>query len=232
MITTPVDNSGSRVVDEWQGKQRLIEAGIDVPAGQLIDIDVGDELLENLSYPVVLKAVSASLPHKSEAGAVSVNLQNAQQLRSAIESMRKSIAQTQPGMKIEKLLVESMVEDVVAELMVGVNTDPQFGQLLVIASGGVLVELTRDAKTLLLPTDIERIRAALQELKCFKLLQGFRGRKGVDIEMVVDSIHALARFAEAHQATLLEMDINPLMVMPSTAFMRWPSLPKRIRLRC
>jgi acyl-CoA synthetase (NDP forming) len=214
MITTPVDNSGSRVVDEWQGKQRLIEAGIDVPAGQLIDIDVGDELLENLSYPVVLKAVSASLPHKSEAGAVSVNLQNAQQLGSAIDSMRKSIAQTQPDMKIEILLVESMVEDVVAELMVGVNTDPQFGQLLVIASGGVLVELTRDAKTLLLPTDIEQIRAALQELKCFKLLQGFRERKGVDIEMVVDSIHALARFAEAHQATLLEMDINPLMVTP------------------
>jgi succinyl-CoA synthetase beta subunit len=117
-------------------------------------------------------------------------------------------------MKIEILLVESMVEDVVAELMVGVNTDPQFGQLLVIASGGVLVELTRDAKTLLLPTDIEQIRAALQELKCFKLLQGFRERKGVDIEMVVDSIHALAKFAEAHQATLLEMDINPLMVTP------------------
>jgi succinyl-CoA synthetase beta subunit len=98
--------------------------------------------------------------------------------------------------------------------MVGVNTDPQFGQLLVIASGGVLVELIRDAKTLLLPTDIEQIRAALQELKCFKLLQGFRERKGVDIEMVVDSIHALAKFAEAHQATLLEMDINPLMVTP------------------
>jgi succinyl-CoA synthetase beta subunit len=163
---------------------------------------------------VVLKAVSADLPHKSEAGAVSVNLQNAQQLRSAIGVMRKSIAQTQPDLKIDKLLVESMIEDVVAELMVGINTDPQFGQLLVIASGGVLVELTRDAKTLLLPTDAAQIRAALEALKCFKLLQGFRGRAGVDIEMVVDRIHALARFAEAHQSTLLEMDINPLMVTP------------------
>jgi len=212
MITTPVDDSGTRVVDEWQGKQRLIDADIDVPGGQLIDADASDELLESLSYPVVLKAVSADLPHKSEASAVSVNLQNAQQLRSAISAMRKSVAQTRPDLEIEKLLVESMVEDVVAELMVGVNTDPQFGQLLVIASGGVLVELTRDAKTLLLPTDIAQIRAALQELKCFKMLQGFRGGEGVDIEMVVDSIHALARFAEAHQATLLEMDINPLMV--------------------
>jgi succinyl-CoA synthetase beta subunit len=158
--------------------------------------------------------VCVDLPHKSEAGAVSINLQNAQQLRAAIEAMQESIAQVMPDLKIEQLLVESMIEDVVAELMIGINTDPQFGQLLVIASGGVLVELTRDAKTLLLPTSRVQIQIALEELKCFKLLQGFRGKAGADIALVVDSIYALARFAEAHQATLLEMDINPLMVTP------------------
>jgi acyl-CoA synthetase (NDP forming) len=214
MIETPANESNTRVVDEWQGKQRLIAAGVDVPQGQLIDIGASDEPLEGLRYPVVLKAVSADLPHKTEAGAVRVNLQNARQLRSAIEAMRKSIARVAPDLKIEQLLVESMIEGVVAELMVGINTDPQFGQLLVIASGGVLVELTRDAKTLLLPTDAAQIRAALEALKCFKLLQGFRGRAGVDIEMVVERIHALTRFAEAHQSTLLEMDVNPLMVTP------------------
>ena len=193
MIKTPANESTTRVVDEWQGKQRLIDAGIEVPAGQLIDIDASDEVLEGLRYPVVLKAVSADLPHKSEAGAVRINLQNAQQLRSAIEAMRKSIAQVLPELEIEQLLVESMIEDVVAELMVGINTDPQFGQLLVIASGGVLVELTRDAKTLLLPADAAQIRAALEELKCFKLLQGFRGRAGVDIELVVDSIRCIGQ---------------------------------------
>ena len=213
-IKTPVDDADTRVVDEWQGKQRLVDAGIDVPTGQLIDIDASDELLEGLHYPVVLKVVSADLPHKSEAGAVRINLQNAQQLRSAIDTMRQSISQMLPELKIEQLLVESMIEDVIAELMVGINTDPQFGQLLVIASGGVLVELTRDAKTLLLPADAAQIRTALEELKCFKLLQGFRGRAGADIELVVDSILALARFAEAYQDTLLEMDINPLMVTP------------------
>jgi len=191
MIKTPASESTTRVVDEWLGKQRLIDAGIKVPAGQLIDIDVSDEVLEGLRYPVVLKAVSADLPHKSAAGAVRINLQNAQQLRGAIEAMRKSIAKVLLELEIEKLLVESMIEDVVAELMVGINIDPQFGQLLVVASDGVLVELTRDAKTLLLPTDAAQIRAALEALKCFKLLQGFRGRTGADIEMVVDRIHAL-----------------------------------------
>ena len=155
---------------------------------QLIDIDVSDDVLEGLRYPVVLKAVSADLPHKSELGAVRINLQNAQQLRGAIEVMRNSIAKVLPELEVE--------------------------QLLVIASGGVLVELTRDAKALLLPAGSDRIRAALEALEYFKLLQGFRGRTGADIEMLVDRIHALARFAEAHQATLLEMDINPLMVTP------------------
>ena len=215
MIKTPVDYSGTRVVDEWQGKQRLIDAGIEVASGQLIDIDANDDLLESLRYPVVLKAVSADLAHKSEAGAVSINLQNAQQLRRAIDTMRKSIAQQLPDLEIEQLLIESMIEDVVAELMVGINTDPQFGQLLVIASGGVLVELIRDTKTLLLPTDVAQIRVALEELKCIKLVEGFRGGTGVDIEMVVDSIHALARFAETHKSSLLEMDVNPLMVTPN-----------------
>jgi acyl-CoA synthetase (NDP forming) len=214
MITTPGNESTSQVVDEWQGKQRLLDAGIDVPTGRLIDINASDAVIESLRYPVVLKAVCADLPHKSEAGAVSINLQNAQQLRAAIEAMRKSIAQVMPDLEVEQLLVESMIENVVAELMVGINTDLQFGQLLVIASGGVLVELTRDAKTLLLPTSAAQIRAALEELKCFKLLQGFRGKAGADIELVVDSICALTRFAEAHHATLLEMDINPLMVTP------------------
>jgi len=215
MIKTPGDDSATRVVDEWQGKQRLIDAGIDVPTGRLIDIDAGDEVIEGLRYPVVLKAVSAGLPHKSEAGAVRTNLQNAQQLRGAIETMQKSVAVAKPDLELEQLLVEPMIEDVIAELMVGINTDPQFGQLLVIASGGVLVELTRDAKTLLLPTSAAQIRAALEELKCFKLLQGFRGKAGADIELVVSSICALVKFAETHHATLLEMDINPLMVTPS-----------------
>jgi len=214
MIKTPANESTTRVVNEWDGKQRLNDAGIDVPTGQLIDIDASDEVLEGLRYPVVLKAVSSDLPHKSEAGAVRVNLQNAQQLRSAIEEMQRSIAQVLPGLEIEQLLVESMIEDVITELMVGINTDAQFGQLLVIASGGVLVELIRDVKTLLLPTDTAQIRAALEDLKCFQLLQGFRGKNGADIELVVDSIAALVKFAEAHQDSLLEMDINPLMVTP------------------
>jgi acyl-CoA synthetase (NDP forming) len=212
MLQSPAKDSASRIVDEWQGKQRLKEHGVEVPAGQLVDTDAIDSLADKLQYPLVLKAVSAELPHKSELGAVKVNLQNADQLRSAVDAMRKSISQVDPDIVLRQFLIEAMVEDVIAELMIGVNTDPQFGQLLVIASGGVLVELTRDVKTLLLPASDSQIRDALQALKCYRMLRGFRGKPGADLELVVATIRKLASFAADHQHNLIEMDINPLMV--------------------
>ncbi|MCP4392035.1 MAG: CoA-binding protein, partial [Gammaproteobacteria bacterium] len=75
-------------------------------------------------------------------------------------------------------------------------------------------ELTRDAKTLLLPASDVQIRHALESLKSFRLLQGFRGKPAADVELVVSTIRALVDFAASHHASLLEMDINPLMITP------------------
>jgi acyl-CoA synthetase (NDP forming) len=221
-LSVPSRQTDTQILDEGQGKALLQASGIDIPKGQVVAIDAVDGIVDNLvdnlvdslEFPLVLKAVSAGLPHKSEAGAVRVGLQNAQQLHEAIDQMRLDIAAAAPQVEFEQVLIESMVEDVVAELMVGINTDPQFGQLLVVASGGVLVELARDAITLLLPTTDDRIREALQELRCFRLLQGFRGKPAADIEAVIASIRCLVDLAEARQDSLVEMDINPLMVMP------------------
>ncbi len=218
IIETPVNVVEAQVVDEWQGKQRLRQFGVEVPAGQLIEIDALDAVIETLDYPVVLKAISAELPHKSEAGAVKTNLHNSLQLRAAIETLRESVARVAPAIQIRHFLVEAMIDDSIAELMVGINTDPQFGQLLVIASGGVLVELTRDARTLLLPASDEQIGAALRSLRCFKLLQGFRGRPAADIECIIASIRLLVDFAASQHASLLEMDVNPLMITPQGCF--------------
>ena len=87
--------------------------------------------------------------------------------------MRLDVAAAAPQVDFAQVLVESMVEGVIAELMVGINTDPQFGQLLVLASGGVLVELARDARTLLLPASDAEIRAALESLRCFPCCRVF-----------------------------------------------------------
>jgi len=214
-IDIPRDTTDARVIDEWQGKLMLQASGIDVPGGQAIAAEAIDEAAANLPYPVALKAVSAELPHKSEAGAVRLNLRNPTDLRGAVDAMRRSLAQAAPGIEIRQFLVEPMIGDAIAELMVGINTDAQFGQLLVIASGGILVELTRDARTLLLPASDAEVEAALRELKCFRLLQGFRGKPAADIETVVSSIRALIDFAADRHHRLLEMDVNPLMITPA-----------------
>jgi acyl-CoA synthetase (NDP forming) len=211
-LSVPERRVNMHLLDEGQGKALLQAAGIDIPPGCVCAIDALEAMVDQLEFPVVLKAVSAELPHKSEAGAVRVGLQDAAQLREALRQMRLDVAAAAPQIDFAQVLVESMVEGVIAELMVGINTDPQFGQLLVLASGGVLVELARDARTLLLPASDAEIRAALESLRCFTLLQGFRGKPAADMDCVIASIRRLVDLAEARRDCLVEMDINPLMV--------------------
>ena len=212
LIAVPDLSIPTRIVDEWQGKQRLSRHGFDIPKGYLIGAGDIDEIVSQIRFPLVVKAVSDALPHKSDAGAVRTGILNADELKQAMNDIRQSVFQLHPEIKIKDFLIEAMISDVVAELLVGINTDRQFGQLLVIASGGVLVELLEDSVTLLLPTSDERILNALSTLKCFKLLQGFRGKPAADLDIVVSTIRSLTRFAEDNHRSLLEMDVNPLMV--------------------
>jgi acyl-CoA synthetase (NDP forming) len=118
-----------------------------------------------------------------------------------------------PGIE-ERFLVETMVTGAVAELIVGVKRDDQFGPVLVVGSGGVLVNLIDDSATLLLPTHRARVEEALRSLRGFALLDGYRGKPRGDVDAVVEAILAVARFAEDHSDRLIELDVNPLMVLP------------------
>jgi len=101
-----------------------------------------------------------------------------------------------------------------AELIVGVVRDQTLGLVLVIGSGGVLVELVKDTQHLLLPTTREAIENAVSRLAANTLLAGYRGQPAGDMEGVVNAIQSVAEFALAHQDELLELDINPLLVRP------------------
>ena len=205
--------SDSKIVDEWQGKQRLQQHGIVIPGGHFVAESGSLDLPEDATYPVVVKAVSPGLAHKSELGLVKTGIQSREQVLAAIEEIRQ-----RSETPLEGFLVEPMVTEVLAELMVGINTDVQFGQLLVIASGGTLVELLRDSATLLLPTSETQVREALESLQMFPLLRGFRGKPAADIDLVIETIMKLAGFAETNQGRLIEMDINPLMITPTGCF--------------
>jgi acetyl-CoA synthetase len=110
-----------------------------------------------------------------------------------------------------------MVDGVVAELIVGVARDEQFGPYLLVGGGGILVELMKDSKSLLLPTSRAQVLQALGQLKCAPLLNGFRGASPADLNAAVDVILAVAGMVEHDPASIIEsiieLDINPLMLL-------------------
>jgi acyl-CoA synthetase (NDP forming) len=210
------DQGSSVTMNEWDSKQRLKNFGIRLPDSELMRTDspvAGADIAEKIGFPVAVKLVSDQLAHKTESGAVALNLKNRVEVEQAIARINKTTA----DIDVQGYLIESMVKNIVLELLIGVKRDRQFGMVMVIASGGVLVELMKDSRTLLLPTNGETLRHALSSLKCYPLLCGYRGRPGSDMDSLVETILRLAEFSESMADTLIEMDINPLMVTPRGA---------------
>ncbi|MGO1117628.1 acetate--CoA ligase family protein [Rhodovibrionaceae bacterium A322] len=197
-VTGPIRN-----YDEVASKALLAAEGLPVPEGALLSKDQVVAQCENFTFPLVLKAVSADLLHKSDQGGVALNLQNSQEVAAALSGMAELS---------DQFLLESMVPDSQAELIVGIKRDPQFGLALVLGAGGVLVELLEDSKTLLLPCDEATIEKALKGLKISKLLSGYRGEAAADWSALISAAAAVAAFAEKHRDKLLELDVNPLIV--------------------
>lgn len=200
------------LLNEWDSKQALSAFGLPTPNGVLSTPANALKDAEVLGYPLVVKAVSAQLPHKTEAGAVALNLKDSAALSAALETMRTSIAAYAPGVAFDQLLLEPMAKPPLAELIVGIKRENDFGLALVIGAGGILVELLKDSRSLLLPTTDGAIRNAVLGLRSAPLLQGFRGRDAADLEALVAAIRAVADYACENAAQLLELDVNPLLV--------------------
>jgi len=194
-----------RNLDEPTAKAALAAHGLRVPASALVNSVAGaQDAAQALGYPVVVKAVAENLLHKTELGAVKLNLSNATEVAQAVTELQAHAAQ---------FLVECMVPGVLAELIVGITRDAQFGLCLTIGAGGILVELMRDAVTLLLPATRDDILNGIRQLTCFKLLDGYRGRPKADLNAVVAAIEAIVSYAHSEGDTLQELDVNPLMVL-------------------
>jgi acyl-CoA synthetase (NDP forming) len=209
---TPAAGPTKRVLPEVEGKKLLAGFGLAVPESRVVTLADAAKAAEALGFPVVLKVAEPLIAHKTEAGAVAINLKSAVDVEAALARMERSVGSYLKGAHIERVLVERMVGDVVAELIVGIQRDPQFGLALVVGAGGILVELVEDAAMLLLPTSADEVEAAIRGLKIAKLLAGYRGKPAADMAALVKSIMAIAAFAEANRGTLLELDVNPLMV--------------------
>lgn len=213
MLSDPApEPAHPRLYDEAASKALLAEAGVPVPPGAVLARAELRALCDDpqaplpVPFPLVLKAVGEQLAHKTELGAVALNLKDRAALRAAFDTM---------AMLSDRFLIEGMAQGAVAELIVGVGRDPQFGPYLTLGAGGIFVELLRQVEQLLLPTSRAAVERALGRLAVDRLLAGWRGKPAGDRAAVVDTVLAVARFAERHAARLAELDVNPLIVLPT-----------------
>jgi acyl-CoA synthetase (NDP forming) len=194
-------------LSEAQSKHALNQHGLSIPQGQTASsLEEVINIVTTLGYPITLKAVGADLAHKTELGAVKLNLKNQVQVKQAAKGLF-ALSDT--------LLVEQMVQGVVAELIIGINTDPLFGQYLVLGAGGIFVEILQDAQSLLLPTSKGEVKQALTHLKCAPILMCYRGQARADINAIVDAVMAVLDYSQKNP--VYELDINPLLALTQGA---------------
>ena len=200
------------VLDEYKSKALLKKNGFNVPKGKLCLDKVTSNDLVSLNFPVALKMVSSKILHKTELNAVVLNIESDFELGAAVKNMRSLVSKKAPNLVSNRYLIEEMANAPLAELIVGIRSDSQFGLSLTIGSGGILVDLISDVSTILLPTHSGEIREAIKNLKVFKLLDGFRGKPKVKLDVVVDAIMKLVIFAEENINLISEIEINPMFV--------------------
>ena len=206
--------SGQKMLTESEGKRWLFENKLNVPEGRVVAARDVANAADEVGYPVALKMVSSRLAHKTEAGAVALNLKNEDALHKALAGMKVDVTAYNPEIFQDLFLVEAMAPAPLAELIITLRSDPQFGAVLVIGSGGIFVELIADSATLLLPTSQKQIIRALKSLRVSGLLKGFRGRPMVDLNKVANEVHTLCIAYQDNYESLTEIEINPLFVYP------------------
>jgi succinyl-CoA synthetase beta subunit len=200
------------VLDEWQSKQQLSQFGLNIPDGKVVAASEAPTAARHLGFPVVVKAVGDAFLHKSDVGAVALDLANETDVAAAVSEIAKNAAAH--DLTANEFLVERMVSGALAEFIIGVKRDEQFGPTLVIGSGGILVELMKDSVSLLLPCSRDEVVAAISTLAASRLLAGYRGAAKGDTVALVDAVLAIADYAGSCWQSLLELDVNPLMVLP------------------
>ena len=196
---------------EWLGKKVLAAAGIPTPRGGLAKTaDEAISIATDIGFPVVMKAQASALAHKTEAGGVILSLTDVDAVRAAWSTLVANIERAQPGLTLDGVLVEAMAPRGL-ELVVGARRDPQWGPVVLIGLGGILVEALQDVRLIAADATKEEFLAELEKLKTAKLLHGFRNLPPVDVEAAASAAQSLGRLLLA-RPDISDIEINPLMV--------------------
>lgn len=214
LITLTPPAGEPQTLSEAEGKAWVACAGVvglAVPKGRVTTGTDAATAAAELGFPIALKMTGKKLAHKTEAGAVALDLNDAAAVEAAVATMRASVAAHDPAVPTDTFLVERMSPPPIAELIVGIRKDSQFGYALTLGGGGVLVELMNDAATILLPAAPEEISAALTNLKVNTLMRGYRGYPRVNLDGLAATLSTFCTVATAGY-DVREIEINPLFI--------------------
>ncbi|MFX1317276.1 MAG: acetate--CoA ligase family protein [Promethearchaeota archaeon] len=199
--------SNQMVLTEFESKELIQEIGISIPAQKsTTTIDETITAAEDIGYPIVLKLIAEDIVHKSDTGAVKLNIKNKEELTQAYNDLMKIIS-----LKEKHISVQKMADEPITELIIGMTTDAQFGPALMFGIGGILVELLEDVSFRIAPITEYDAKEMIHEIKGFPILDGYRGKPKADIDAIVDALLKISDFVIKHEE-INEMDLNPIFI--------------------
>jgi acyl-CoA synthetase (NDP forming) len=169
------------------------------------------KIAENIGYPIALKVISPQIIHKTDAKILKLGIRSESELTNAYDEIIRNAKQYNPNAEIRGVLVQKMIGGV-AEVVVGISRDVQFGPVILFGLGGIFVEVFRDVSLRVPPITRYDAEEMIREIKGYKILEGFRGRPKADIEAIIDILFKVSNLALDLKESILEMDLNPIIV--------------------
>ncbi len=200
-------NLNQTVLTEFESKELLKEIGIPIPEQKLTKTkEETVKAAKNMGFPVVLKLMAEDIVHKSDTGAVKLNLKDQAEVEKAFDELMKIQAQTE-----KKISVQQMASEPITELIIGMTTDAQFGPALMFGIGGILVELLEDVSFRIAPITEYDAKEMIKEIKGFPILDGYRGKPKADLNAIVETLMKISDLVTKHEE-INEMDLNPVFI--------------------
>lgn len=165
---------------------------------------------KELGFPVVLKILSPDVVHKTDFGGVRIDLRSEEETSEAYGDIIRSVRQADPDARMEGVMVESYLRSG-KEVIVGMSTDPRFGPVLMFGLGGIYVEALNDVAFRVRPVTRTDAEEMIRDIRGFPLLEGVRGEKGVDLDLLREVIQRVSQLVGDHDR-ILELDLNPFLV--------------------
>ena len=203
------------IITEYESKKVLAEYNI--PCTQEVLCQTVEEAVTaatKISYPVTLKVLSPEIPHKTEAGVIQLNIKDEVTLRRAYQEIMENATHFAPHAHITGLLVQEMITGAVAETIVGISRDQDFGPVVVFGLGGTMVELFKDRALCIPPLTQAEAQEMISYTKSGRLLQGFQGQKAGDLPALIDVLIQVGKLATHWEDRIHALDINPLFILP------------------